>query len=141
MRWTDGSAHNSASTRSLVCWAKAGVGSVDQARDTKKKRLVALKILADEYSQDPEYRTRFTREAHAAAELQEPHIIPIHDWGEIDGSLYIDMRAGPRRHPAQTDRCRTAGSLDVPGHDVGGRRVGKRHRTTTHRKSRYTSMG
>lgn len=71
---------------------KGGMGSVYQARDTKKKRLVALKILADEYSQDPEYRTRFTREAHAAAELQEPHIIPIHDWGEIDGSLYIDMR-------------------------------------------------
>lgn len=71
---------------------KGGMGSVYEARDTKKKRLVALKILGDEYSQDPEYRTRFTREAHAAAELQEPHIIPIHDWGEIDGSLYIDMR-------------------------------------------------
>lgn len=71
---------------------KGGMGSVYEARDTNKKRLVALKILADEYSQDPAYRTRFTREAHAAAELQEPHIIPIHDWGEIDGSLYIDMR-------------------------------------------------
>ncbi|MGV0737545.1 serine/threonine-protein kinase [Mycobacterium syngnathidarum] len=71
---------------------KGGMGSVYEARDTHKKRLVALKILAEEYSQDPEYRTRFTREAHAAAELQEPHIIPIHDWGEIEGSLYIDMR-------------------------------------------------
>ncbi|WP_308160170.1 serine/threonine-protein kinase [Mycolicibacterium goodii] len=71
---------------------KGGMGSVYEARDASKNRFVALKILADEYSQDPEYRTRFTREAHAAAELQEPHIIPIHDWGEIDGSLYIDMR-------------------------------------------------
>lgn len=71
---------------------KGGMGSVYEALDTKKKRVVALKILADEYSQDAEYRTRFTREAHAAAELQEPHVIPIHDWGEIDGSLYIDMR-------------------------------------------------
>ncbi|OBJ97449.1 hypothetical protein A5638_14875 [Mycolicibacterium fortuitum] len=68
------------------------MGSVYEAHDTNKKRLVALKILAEEYSQDPEYPTRFTREAHAAAELQEPHIIPIHDWGEIEGSLYIDMR-------------------------------------------------
>ncbi len=71
---------------------KGGMGSVYEALDTKKKRVVALKILADEYSQDAEYRTRFTRETHAAAELQEPHVIPIHDWGEIDGSLYIDMR-------------------------------------------------
>ncbi|MGV0680470.1 serine/threonine-protein kinase [Mycolicibacterium fortuitum] len=76
----------------ITLLGKGGMGSVYEARDTNKKRLVALKILADEYSQDPEYRTRFTREAHAAAELQEPHIIPIHDWGEIDGSLYIDMR-------------------------------------------------
>ncbi|MBU8820408.1 serine/threonine protein kinase [Mycolicibacterium goodii] len=71
---------------------KGGMGSVYEARDTHKKRVVALKILADEYSQDPDFRTRFTREAHAAAELQEPHVIPIHDWGEINGSLYIDMR-------------------------------------------------
>lgn len=71
---------------------KGGMGAVYEARDTKKKRLVALKILSDDYSLDREYRTRFTREAYAAAELQEPHIIPIHDWGEIDGSLYIDMR-------------------------------------------------
>jgi serine/threonine-protein kinase len=71
---------------------KGGMGEVYEAYDTDKKRTVALKILADEFSNDPTFRTRFQRESHAAAVLQEPHVIPIHDWGEIDGRLYIDMR-------------------------------------------------
>ncbi|OBC02474.1 serine/threonine protein kinase [Mycobacterium sp. 852013-50091_SCH5140682] len=71
---------------------KGGMGEVYEAYDTEKGRTVALKILADEYSHDTTFRTRFQRESHAAAVLQEPHVIPIHDWGEIDGSLYIDMR-------------------------------------------------
>lgn len=52
----------------------------------------ALKILAEELSRDDGYRTRFQRESRAAAMLEEPHVIPIHDWGEIDGNLHIDMR-------------------------------------------------
>src|SRR5260370_20180665 len=49
-------------------------------------------MLAEEFSTNATFRTRFQRESQAAAILQEPHVIPIHDWGEIDGSLYIDMR-------------------------------------------------
>ncbi|WP_454791682.1 protein kinase domain-containing protein [Mycolicibacterium lutetiense] len=71
---------------------KGGMGEVYEAFDAEKNRTVALKILADQYSSDVTFRTRFQRESHAAAVLQEPHVIPIHDWGEIDGSLYIDMR-------------------------------------------------
>jgi serine/threonine-protein kinase len=71
---------------------KGGMGEVYEAFDTDKGRTVALKILAHEYSDDAAFRTRFQRESQAAAILQEPHVIPIHDWGEIDGSLYIDMR-------------------------------------------------
>src|SRR6516225_1550699 len=71
---------------------RGGGGAVYEARDTGKGRTVALKILADEFSNDETFRTRFLRESHAAAILQEPHVIPIHDWGEIDGSMYIDMR-------------------------------------------------
>jgi serine/threonine-protein kinase len=71
---------------------KGGMGEVYEAYDTEKNRAVALKIIADGFSNDPTFRKRFQRESHAAAILQEPHVIPIHDWGEIDGRLYIDMR-------------------------------------------------
>ena len=43
-------------------------------------------------SGDEEYLRRFQRESHIAARLREPHVIPIHDYGEIDGQLFIDMR-------------------------------------------------
>jgi len=71
---------------------KGGMGEVYEAYDTEKGRTVALKILADAHAQDERFRARFLRESHAAAILQEPHIVPVHDWGEIDGKLYIDMR-------------------------------------------------
>jgi serine/threonine-protein kinase len=71
---------------------KGGMGEVYEAEDTSKGRTVALKILAEQYSHDENFRARFQRESRAAAILQEPHVIPIHDWGEIDGNLYIDMR-------------------------------------------------
>lgn len=71
---------------------KGGGGVVYEAYDTDKRRTVALKVLAEESSANATFRTRFQRESEAAAMLQEPHVIPIHDWGEIDGNLYIDMR-------------------------------------------------
>lgn len=71
---------------------KGGMGEVFEAYDTGKGRTVALKILAAHLSTDETFRTRFQRESQAAAILQEPHVIPIHDWGEIDGNLYIEMR-------------------------------------------------
>jgi serine/threonine kinase PknH len=71
---------------------KGGMGEVYEAQDTSKGRTVALKILSGQFSHDESFRMRFQRESRAAAILQEPHVIPIHDWGEIDGNLYIDMR-------------------------------------------------
>lgn len=76
--------------RSLL--GKGGMGEVYEAYDTNKDRVVALKLLPGELAEDPSYQERFRRESQAAARLAEPHIIPIHDWGEIDGVLYIDMR-------------------------------------------------
>jgi serine/threonine kinase PknH len=69
-----------------------GFGEVYEAEDTVKDRVVALKLLPEALSRDDVFRKRLQREAHAAGRLAEPHVVPIHDYGEIDGLLYVDMR-------------------------------------------------
>src|SRR3954453_10193742 len=69
-----------------------GMGEVYRAYDTIKERTVALKVLRAEMAVDPGFQERFRRESRMAARLQEPHVIPVHDFGDIDGVLYIDMR-------------------------------------------------
>ena len=44
---------------------------------------------------------RFCWEAEAAAQLNNPHIIPIDNYGEIDGRLYVDMLSNPRPRPTK----------------------------------------
>ena len=71
---------------------RGGMGEVWRAHDTAIDRVVALKVLPANFADDQVYQERFRREAHAAAGLNEPHVIPIHDFGEIDGRLYVTMR-------------------------------------------------
>jgi serine/threonine protein kinase len=69
-----------------------GFGEVYEAEDTEMHRIVALKLIAAPYSQNPVFRERLFREARNAGRLHEPHVVPIHHCGEVDGQLYIDMR-------------------------------------------------
>jgi putative serine protease PepD len=71
---------------------RGGMGEVWRAHDSDTDRIVAIKVLSAHLSEDEEFQRRFRREAHAAARLNSPHVIPIHYYGEIDGRLYLDMR-------------------------------------------------
>jgi WD40 repeat protein len=68
---------------------RGGMGEVHRAFDTVNQRYVALKRLNGLAGE--EFRARFRREARIVAELSEPHVVPIHAHGEIDGQLYLDM--------------------------------------------------
>lgn len=78
--------------RLLRLLGKGGMGSVYLAYDERREREVALKVLPDDLADDTQFRDRFRREARIAADLEDPHVVPIHDFGEIDGRLFIDMR-------------------------------------------------
>jgi serine/threonine protein kinase len=71
---------------------RGGMGEVWRAHDTTIDRIVALKMLLPHYAKDPDFDKRFRREARAAARLDDPHVVPIYDVGEIDGRLYVTMR-------------------------------------------------
>ncbi|MGH3710033.1 MAG: protein kinase domain-containing protein, partial [Pseudonocardiaceae bacterium] len=71
---------------------RGGMGEVYRAFDSVKKRHVAVKRLRRDLGSDVDFQRLFRNESERTARLQEPHVIPIHDYGEIDGQLYLEMR-------------------------------------------------
>src|SRR5499427_7214984 len=68
-----------------------GMGEVYRARDTRLERLVAVKILPHQFSNDAVRKQRFEREAKAISSLNHPHICTLHDIGSQDGVDYLVM--------------------------------------------------
>jgi serine/threonine protein kinase len=66
-----------------------GMSSVYRAKDAVLERTVAIKILHEHFSDDPEYIERFRREARALAQLNHPNIVTVIDRGEHEGRQFI----------------------------------------------------
>ncbi|GAA1396108.1 hypothetical protein GCM10009613_46800 [Pseudonocardia kongjuensis] len=69
-----------------------GMGVVFRAYDRRHGGEVALKVLPAHLATDRVTVERFRREARAAFELRDPHVVPVHGYGEVDGRLYLSMR-------------------------------------------------
>ncbi|AKT38392.1 protein kinase domain-containing protein [Chondromyces crocatus] len=70
---------------------EGGMGEVWEAEDVNLRRLVALKMLNQEQLDSDEARARFEREAMAIAQLRNPHVVQVHDYGINENSPYLVM--------------------------------------------------
>src|SRR5438067_10602938 len=68
-----------------------GMGEVYSARDTRLDRTVAIKVLPEHLSSNPQLRERFEREARAISSLSHPHICALYDVGQQNGIDYLVM--------------------------------------------------
>ena len=111
---------------------EGGMSTVYRAYDTVLERRVAIKILHEHYSRDPEYVERFRREARAIARLAHPNVVTVIDRGEWEGRQFIvfehvageNLKAvSVREGPLPVDRalalaCQIARALAF-AHDLG----------------------
>src|SRR5438874_13841170 len=75
----------------LSALGAGGMGEVYKAADTRLNRTVAVKVLPAQFSENPEMKERFEREAQTIAGLNHPHICTLHDVGQQDGIDYLVM--------------------------------------------------
>src|SRR5262245_1442773 len=79
-----------------------GMGEVYRAHDSKLGRKVAIKILPDGFTHDPERLARFEREAHLLASLNHPNIAAIYDLAEWNGTRFLVLELVPGETLAET---------------------------------------
>jgi serine/threonine protein kinase len=65
------------------------MGEVYRARDTRLNREVAIKVLPESLSQDPDRLRRFEQEARTVAALNHPNILAVYDFGSQNGTHYM----------------------------------------------------
>jgi serine/threonine protein kinase len=68
-----------------------GMSEVYRARDTRLGRDVAIKVLPEDLSSNPDLKLRFEREARAISARSHPHICHLYDIGSQDGTDYLVM--------------------------------------------------
>lgn len=71
---------------------KGGMSVMYKATDVRLGRKVALKVIAEHLTEDPEFRERFVDEARNTSAIDHANVVPLYDFGEVDGLLYIAMR-------------------------------------------------
>jgi len=71
---------------------RGGMATVFKAYQPSMDRYVAIKILPSHFTEDESFVGRFTQEARTLARLEHPHILPVHDYGEQEGTTYLVMR-------------------------------------------------
>ncbi|MBL8120187.1 MAG: protein kinase [Anaerolineae bacterium] len=71
---------------------QGGMASVYKAYHARLDRHVAIKMLHKTFLEQPDFLSRFEREAQIVAKLEHPHIVPVYDFDEHDGQPYLVMK-------------------------------------------------
>jgi len=89
-----------------------GMANVFRARDLMLDRYVAIKVLRQDYSSNPDFQNNFRMEARSAANLSHPNIVTVHDFGFADNLLFIVMEFIPGKDLKQLIRERGRFSVE-----------------------------
>jgi serine/threonine protein kinase len=112
-----------------------GMGVVYLAHDLKLDRRVAIKVLSSELTADRDRLRRFHQEARAASSLNHPHIVIVHDFGELDGRPYMVtefIEGETLRHRLQQGRLPIRDVVDI-GLQMAGALAAAHARGLVHR--------